>query len=199
MPGILNRWLDLATKRPLSGKRSRRCRAFRSTRCTAMRRSPGEYPYTRGIPRVDVPLAAVDDAHVRRLRHGRGHQRPLQGAVALGGTGLSTAFDMPTLMGRDSDDAWAVGEVGKAGVAVDTLADMDDLFRDIDLGHGHDVDDHQRAGVDRHGDVHRGRRAARHSAGGSSVARSRTTSSRSTRRRRSTSSRRARRCGSSPT
>ena len=52
---------------------------------------------------------------------------------------------MPTLMGRDSDDAWAVGEVGRAGVAVDTLADMEDLFAGIDLGDGHDVDDHQRA------------------------------------------------------
>jgi methylmalonyl-CoA mutase N-terminal domain/subunit len=54
--------------------------------------------------------------------------------LRAGGTGLSTAFDMPTLMGRDSDDAWSVGEVGRAGVAVDTLADMADLFADIDLG-----------------------------------------------------------------
>ncbi len=51
-----------------------------------------------------------------------------------GGTGLSTAFDMPTLMGRDSDHEWSVGEVGRAGVAIDTLADMRDLFADIDLG-----------------------------------------------------------------
>ncbi len=50
-----------------------------------------------------------------------------------GGTGLSTAFDMPTLMGRDSDSPWSLGEVGRAGVAVDTLADVEDLFRDIDL------------------------------------------------------------------
>jgi methylmalonyl-CoA mutase N-terminal domain/subunit len=50
-----------------------------------------------------------------------------------GGTGLSTAFDMPTLMGRDSDSEWALGEVGRAGVAIDTLADMEDLFADIDL------------------------------------------------------------------
>jgi methylmalonyl-CoA mutase N-terminal domain/subunit len=51
-----------------------------------------------------------------------------------GGDGLSTAFDLPTLMGRDSDDPLALGEVGKAGVAVDTLADMEDLFDGIDLG-----------------------------------------------------------------
>jgi methylmalonyl-CoA mutase N-terminal domain/subunit len=47
---------------------------------------------------------------------------------------LSTAFDLPTLMGRDSDDPRSEGEVGKAGVAVDTLADFEDLFADIDLG-----------------------------------------------------------------
>jgi methylmalonyl-CoA mutase N-terminal domain/subunit len=51
-----------------------------------------------------------------------------------GGDGLSTAFDLPTLMGRDSDDALALGEVGKCGVAVDTLADVEDLYRGIDLG-----------------------------------------------------------------
>jgi methylmalonyl-CoA mutase, N-terminal domain len=51
-----------------------------------------------------------------------------------GGTGLSTAFDLPTLMGRDSDDPLSAGEVGKAGVAVDSLADFEDLFADIDQG-----------------------------------------------------------------
>src|SRR3954454_2632318 len=51
-----------------------------------------------------------------------------------GGDGLSTAFDLPTLMGRDSDDALGLGEVGKAGVVVDTLADMDALFDGIDVG-----------------------------------------------------------------
>ncbi len=54
--------------------------------------------------------------------------------LAAGGDGLSTAFDLPTLMGRDSDDPLAEGEVGKCGVAVDTLADMEDLFAGIDLG-----------------------------------------------------------------
>ena len=53
-----------------------------------------------------------------------------------GGTGLSTAFDMPTLMGRDSDSEWSLGEVGRAGVAIDTLSDMEDLFADIDLSKG---------------------------------------------------------------
>src|SRR5262249_28851939 len=49
-----------------------------------------------------------------------------------GGDGLSTAFDLPTLMGRDSDDPLSAGEVGKCGVAVDTLADVEDLYRHID-------------------------------------------------------------------
>jgi methylmalonyl-CoA mutase N-terminal domain/subunit len=54
--------------------------------------------------------------------------------LANGGDGLSVAFDLPTLMGRDSDDALAFGEVGRCGVAVDTVEDMVDLFDGIDLG-----------------------------------------------------------------
>src|SRR3978361_1139253 len=54
--------------------------------------------------------------------------------LAEGGGGLSVAFDMPTLMGRDSDDPRALGEVGHCGVAIDSAADMDVLFDDIDLG-----------------------------------------------------------------
>jgi len=54
--------------------------------------------------------------------------------LASGGTGLSVAFDLPTLMGRDSDDPWSLGEVGKCGVAVASLEDMETLFRDIPLG-----------------------------------------------------------------
>ena len=54
--------------------------------------------------------------------------------LSHGGDGLSVAFDLPTLMGRDSDDPLCLGEVGRCGVAVDSLADMEDLFRGIDLG-----------------------------------------------------------------
>ena len=53
--------------------------------------------------------------------------------IRAGGDGLSTAFDMPTLLGSDSDDAMSLGEVGRCGVAVDTLADMEDLYAGIDL------------------------------------------------------------------
>ena len=95
---------------------------------------PGQFPYTRGIHasmyrsrlwtmRMFAGFGTAQDTNARfkdLLRHG--------------GTGLSTAFDMPTLMGRDSDSGWSLGEVGRAGVAVDTLADMEDLFADIDLG-----------------------------------------------------------------
>jgi methylmalonyl-CoA mutase N-terminal domain/subunit len=54
--------------------------------------------------------------------------------LGAGGDGLSTAFDLPTLMGRDSDDPLALGEVGRCGVAVDTLVDVEDLYAGIDLG-----------------------------------------------------------------
>lgn len=54
--------------------------------------------------------------------------------LAAGGGGLSVAFDMPTLMGRDSDDPRALGEVGHCGVAIDSAADMEVLFKDIPLG-----------------------------------------------------------------
>ena len=54
--------------------------------------------------------------------------------IKAGGDGLSTAFDMPTLLGIDSDDPMALGEVGRCGVAIDTLADMEDLYAGIDLG-----------------------------------------------------------------
>jgi methylmalonyl-CoA mutase N-terminal domain/subunit len=95
---------------------------------------PGQWPYTRG------PHASMYRSKLWTMRqfagfgtaedtNGRFHQ-----LLAAGGDGLSTAFDMPTLMGRDSDHPLALGEVGRAGVAVDTLADMETLFAGIDLG-----------------------------------------------------------------
>ena len=94
---------------------------------------PGQFPYTRGIH------ASMYRSRLWTMRQfagfGAAHDTNLRFKELLrsGGTGLSTAFDMPTLMGRDSDDEWALGEVGKAGVAVDTMADMFDLFDGIDL------------------------------------------------------------------
>lgn len=94
---------------------------------------PGQFPYTRG------PYASMYRSRLWTMRMfaGFGTAEDTNGRfkelLRHGGTGLSTAFDMPTLMGRDSDSPWALGEVGRAGVAVDTLADMEDLFADIDL------------------------------------------------------------------
>ena len=56
--------------------------------------------------------------------------------LAAGGTGLSVAFDLPTLMGRDPDHELSLGEVGKCGVSITSLADMERLFEGIDLGVG---------------------------------------------------------------
>ncbi|MCL4291973.1 MAG: methylmalonyl-CoA mutase [Acidimicrobiia bacterium] len=95
---------------------------------------PGEYPYTRGA----YPRMYRDRLWTMRLFAGFGTaedtNRRFREILANGGDGLSTAFDLPTLMGRDSDDPLSAGEVGKCGVAVDTLADVEDLYRGIDLG-----------------------------------------------------------------
>ena len=96
--------------------------------------------------------------------------------LRAGGDGLSTAFDMPTLLGRDSDDPWAKGEVGRAGVAVDTLADMETLFDGIDLGAGLDLHDDQLPGGTDPRHVHRRRRQDRRGRAPRCRARSRTTS-----------------------
>jgi methylmalonyl-CoA mutase N-terminal domain/subunit len=95
---------------------------------------PGLHPYTRG------PYASMFRSKPWTMRMFAGFgtavdtNRRFHDLLRAGGDGLSTAFDLPTLMGRDSDDALALGEVGKCGVAVDSLADVEDLYRDIDLG-----------------------------------------------------------------
>jgi methylmalonyl-CoA mutase N-terminal domain/subunit len=95
---------------------------------------PGQYPYTRG------PHPSMYRSKLWTMRMFAGYgtaldtNRRFHELLAAGSDGLSTAFDLPTLMGRDSDDDIALGEVGKCGVAVDTLADMQDLYRGVDLG-----------------------------------------------------------------
>ncbi|HEV7192408.1 MAG TPA: methylmalonyl-CoA mutase family protein [Jatrophihabitantaceae bacterium] len=94
---------------------------------------PGEYPFTRGIhptgyrgkPWTIRQFAGFGNAHQTNERY--------KMILAEGGGGLSVAFDMPTLMGRDSDDERALGEVGHCGVAIDSAADMQVLFDGIDL------------------------------------------------------------------
>ncbi|MFL2987163.1 MAG: methylmalonyl-CoA mutase [Candidatus Poriferisodalaceae bacterium] len=94
---------------------------------------PGQYPYTRGVHpsgyrgrlwtmRMFAGFGTPEDTNTR-----------FKEILAAGGGGLSTAFDMPTLMGLDSDDVLSVGEVGRCGVAVDTIEDMSSLYDDIDL------------------------------------------------------------------
>src|SRR3954471_15508733 len=95
---------------------------------------PGDYPYTRG-PYRDMYRSKL---WTMRMFAGFGTpvdtNRRFRDLLAAGSDGLSTAFDLPTLMGRDSDDELALGEVGRCGVAVDTLADVEDLYAGIDLG-----------------------------------------------------------------
>ena len=95
---------------------------------------PGEFPFTRGIhttgyrgkPWTIRQFAGFGDAGDTNAR--------FRALLDAGGHGLSVAFDMPTLMGRDSDDPLALGEVGHCGVAVDSVADLEQLFAGIPLG-----------------------------------------------------------------
>jgi len=95
---------------------------------------PGEYPFTRGLyptgyrgrPWTIRQFAGFGNAEQTNQRY--------KMLLAAGGGGLSVAFDMPTLMGRDSDDPRSLGEVGHCGVAIDSAADMDVLFAGIGLG-----------------------------------------------------------------
>src|SRR3989440_909397 len=94
---------------------------------------PGEYPYTRGL----YPTGYRGRTWTIRQFAGFGNARQTNERYKLilgvGGGGLSVAFDMPTLMGRDSDDPHALGEVGHCGVAIDSARDMEILFDGIPL------------------------------------------------------------------
>ncbi len=94
---------------------------------------PGEYPYTRGVQATMYrgrlwtmrQYAGMGDAEESNKRY--------RYLLAQGTTGLSVAFDLPTQIGLDSDHVLAAGEVGKVGVAIDSVEDMERLFADIDL------------------------------------------------------------------
>ena len=94
---------------------------------------PGEYPYTRGLQpnmyrgkvwtmRQYAGLASAEESNAR-----------YKFLLDSGQSGLSVAFDLPTQTGYDSDHPLAVGEVGRAGVPISSLADMEILFREIPL------------------------------------------------------------------
>ncbi|MCP9490349.1 MAG: methylmalonyl-CoA mutase family protein [Solirubrobacteraceae bacterium MAG38_C4-C5] len=95
---------------------------------------PGEYPYTRGV----YPSMYRGRLWTMRQFAGFGTSEETNERfhylIGHGQTGLSTAFDMPSLMGHDSDSPRSLGEVGREGVAIDTLDDMETLFGGIDLG-----------------------------------------------------------------
>ncbi len=95
---------------------------------------PGQYPYARGIH----PNMYRDRLWTMRQFAGFGNAKQTNERyhflLSQGQHGLSVAFDMPTLMGYDSDALHARGEVGKCGVAIDSLADMEQLFDGIDMG-----------------------------------------------------------------
>lgn len=94
---------------------------------------PGEFPYTRGV------YTNMYRGRLWTMRQFSGFATPMDTnkrykyLLKHGQTGLSVAFDFPTLYGRDSDDPFAYGEVGKCGVAVDTLKDMETIFDGIPL------------------------------------------------------------------
>ena len=94
---------------------------------------PGEFPFTRGL----YPTGYRGRTWTIRQFAGFGNAEQTNERYKMilgaGGGGLSVAFDMPTLMGRDSDEPKSLGEVGHCGVAIDSAADMDILFRDIPL------------------------------------------------------------------
>lgn len=94
---------------------------------------PGEYPYTRGVHHTMYRTRLWTMRQFAGMGTPRQTNERFKYIIKEGGTGLSTAFDLPTLMGYDSDHPRSLGEVGKCGVAVDTLADMEIIFDGIDL------------------------------------------------------------------
>jgi methylmalonyl-CoA mutase N-terminal domain/subunit len=94
---------------------------------------PGEFPFTRGLHATGYRGRAWTIRQFAGFGNARQTNERYRMLLAEGGGGLSVAFDMPTLMGRDSDDPRALGEVGHCGVAVDSAVDMDVLFEGIPL------------------------------------------------------------------
>ncbi len=95
---------------------------------------PGQYPYTRGVHATMYRGRLWTMRQFAGFGTARQTNERFKFLVAKGQTGLSTAFDLPTLMGLDSDDSRSLGEVGRLGVAVDTIDDMRQLFDGIDIG-----------------------------------------------------------------
>ena len=95
---------------------------------------PGEFPFTRGLYPGGYRARPWTIRQFAGFGNARQTNERYKLILAEGGGGLSVAFDMPTLMGRDSDDPRGLGEVGHCGVAIDSAADMEELFAGIPLG-----------------------------------------------------------------
>jgi methylmalonyl-CoA mutase N-terminal domain/subunit len=94
---------------------------------------PGEFPFTRGLHATGYRGRAWTIRQFAGFGNAQQTNERYKMILAEGGGGLSVAFDMPTLMGKDSDDPRALGEVGHCGVAIDSATDMDELFDGIPL------------------------------------------------------------------
>ncbi|MBA3410987.1 MAG: methylmalonyl-CoA mutase [Geodermatophilaceae bacterium] len=95
---------------------------------------PGEFPFTRGLYSTGYRGRSWTIRQFAGFGNAAQTNERYKMILAEGGGGLSVAFDMPTLMGRDSDDPMSLGEVGHCGVAIDSAADMETLFGGIPLG-----------------------------------------------------------------
>src|ERR1700749_4819576 len=133
--GVANEEADVARFTTISGVPVRRLYTAADLPSDWSAGIPGEAPYVRGLHppgyrgklwtmRQFSGFATPEETNLR-----------YKYLLAQGGDGLSVAFDLPTLMGYDSDDAESEGEVGKCGVAIDSLEDMEILFSGIDLEH----------------------------------------------------------------
>jgi methylmalonyl-CoA mutase N-terminal domain/subunit len=94
---------------------------------------PGSYPFTRGVQPTMYRSRLWTMRQYAGFGNARETNRRLRYLLERGQTGLSVAFDLPTQMGYDSDHPMARGEVGRAGVAIDTIDDMQDLLADLPL------------------------------------------------------------------
>jgi methylmalonyl-CoA mutase N-terminal domain/subunit len=135
--------------------------AFTSTGSPELR-PPGTYPFTRGVHPGGYRSRFWTMRQYAGFGTARESNERYRYLLAQGTMGLSVAFDLPTQIGYDSDDPHAMGEVGRVGVAIDSLEDMETLFRLRSPRSGLHVDDHQFDGVDPARAVHRGGAAARH-------------------------------------
>jgi len=96
--------------------------------------NPGEYPFTRGIHRLGYRSREWTTRQYSGFGTPKETNERWKLLISQGQTGLNVAFDLPTQMGYDSDDPMAEGEVGRVGMAVDSLRDFEVAFKDIDMG-----------------------------------------------------------------